>query len=173
MTALLCFDLATRTGFAYWRPGIKVISGHFSMPKTGNDVGWFLDDFEIRLREMFEFYKPERCVFEAPWVGEKTSQDTARKLLCLAGVTEMVARRNRAACSEANNASVRKHFIGKGRGDRKTLKDMTMRACRERGWDPDNDDEADALALLSYAADLLKLPTDWPVGGLFQAEAAH
>ncbi|NIA72296.1 crossover junction endodeoxyribonuclease RuvC [Pelagibius litoralis] len=173
MTALLCLDLATSTGFAFWRPGAnRIASGSFRLPRTGPDVGWFVDEFEQRLSEMLGFHKPELVVFEAPLLrGGQTSIDTARKLMGLAIMTEFVCRRAGVKYLEANNASVRKHFIGKGRGERKQLKAMTIQACRERGWDPANDDEADALALLSYAVDLLRLKADWPIGGLFSAEA--
>ena len=175
MTALLTLDLATSTGWAAWRPGdSRVASGVVRMPKTGEDVGWFLDVFDARLRDLLTLHSPEMVVFEAPWIGPNTHQDTARKLLCLAGMTELVCRRAGLRYREANNASVRKHFIGKGRGDRRTLKDMTMRACQQRGWDPENDDEADALALLDYAAHVCRIPVPWSCGGLFaeKGEAA-
>jgi len=173
MTRLLTLDLATSTGWAFWHPGAsRVASGVIRLPKTREDVGWFLDAFEERLKDLLTLHTPDTLVFEAPWVGPQTHQDTARKLLCLAGMTELICRRAGMRYREANNASVRKHFIGKGRGDRKSLKAMTMRGCQERGWDPQNDDEADALALLDYAAHVLKLQVPWSVGSLFRESAA-
>lgn len=174
---ILALDLATRLGWAYagpaamesWprtameaaaMPSPPAVSGWFRLPKTGPDVGWFLDAYHDFLTSSLDLHQPARVVFEAPWVGVKkdrhgnvsqTHQDTARKLLCLAGHTEFVCRRRRIAYREANNATVRKHFIGKGRGDRATLKRLTIDACKARGWSPENDDEADALGLLDYA----------------------
>jgi hypothetical protein len=51
------------------------------------------------------------------------------------------------------------------------LKAMTMEACRARGWDPENYDEADALAVLDYAAHVGRIPVPWSVGGLFREPA--
>jgi Holliday junction resolvasome RuvABC endonuclease subunit len=166
---ILALDLATRTGWAFagpaalesWpgseieaaaMPTVSVVYGSYRMPKTGPDVGWFLDSFHNWLTGDLEVHQPEMVVFEAPWVGPKTHQDTARKLMCLAGHCEFVCRRMAIQYREANNATVRKHFLGTGRGDRRTLKRLAMEACRRRGWDPENDDEADALGLLDYAA---------------------
>lgn len=167
---ILALDLATRAGWAYASPaGIavwagtaleaaatppalgSVVYGSFTLPKSGSDVGWFLGAYDDWIAERLDFYRPALVAFEAPWIGPQTHQDTARKLMCLAGHTEFACRRAGVQCREANNASVRKHFIGKGRGDRKTLKRLTMDACRARGWSPDNDDAADALGLLDYA----------------------
>lgn len=137
------------------------VSGWHKMPKTGADVGWFLDAFDTWVVGLLDFHQPALVVFEAPWVGSKidqqtgrvsqTHQDTARKLMCLAGHTEFVCRRAAIECREANNATVRKHFAGKGRAPRAELKRLTIEACRRRGWEPENDDEADALGLLDYA----------------------
>ena len=165
---ILALDLATRLGWAYagpaalssWpltameaaaMPSPPAVSGWFRLPKTGPDVGWFLDAYHDFLTNSLDLHLPALVVFEAPWVGPNTAQDTARKLLSLAGHTEFVCRRRRLDYREANNATVRKHFIGKGRGDRATLKRLTIDACKARGWSPENDDEADALGLLDYA----------------------
>ena len=137
------------------------------MPKTGVDVGRFLCAFEDWLTaDLMARTRPERVVFETAWVGPKTNQATARKLMGMAGEVEKICHRNGLMCVEANNASVRKHFIGKGRGTRDELKQMTIEACRARGWQPANDDEADALAILDYALRLWRIDVPWADGPL-------
>lgn len=170
MKALLALDLATSTGFALRSANGLIQSGSQRFQK-GLAVGPFLIAYERWLAESLTVWQPEVVAFEAPWVGGVTHQDTARKLMCLAGVTEMACLKAPSVQRhfEANNASVRKHFLGKGRGDRKELKRLAIDACRARGWDPENDDEADALALLDYLAHCINEPIT--AGPLFKAEA--
>jgi crossover junction endodeoxyribonuclease RuvC len=152
---ILALDLATNFGYARLAAG-EIKYGSYRLPSTGEDVGRFLVAYEEALRGLFA---PgcDLIIFEAPWVGPQTHQNTARKLLCLAGVTEMVATRLEIACREENNATVRKFFIGKGNGKRDELKRLTIDACRARGWNPLDDDAADALALLDYAMNLYQV----------------
>jgi Holliday junction resolvasome RuvABC endonuclease subunit len=93
---------------------------------------------------------------------------------CAAGILalDLAASKRGLKYLEANNASVRKQFIGKGSGDWNTLKAMTLPAWRELGWNSKNDDEADVFALLDYACHLLKLPVPWSAGGLSSARSA-
>lgn len=152
---ILALDLASRFGYAKLRNG-EITYGSYLLPKTGEDVGRFLVAFEDWAR----LFAPgvDLIIFEAPWVGEKTSQDTARKLLGLACMTEVVATRLEIVCREENNAVVRKFFIQKGRGERAELKKLTIERCRQLGWSPADDDAADALALLNYAMHLYSVP---------------
>jgi hypothetical protein len=164
-TSILALDLATQTGWAAWHKHVTSVgSAHFK-----GTVGEALNAYQLWLIER----AGPLCegglviVFETPWVGPKTHQDVARKLQGLAGVTEMVAHQLGVRCMEANNASVLLHFTGKGGGKRKEKKARTITACNERGFHPRNDDEADAIALLDYAAHYLRVKTDIPEGPLF------
>jgi len=145
-----------------WRPGRKVAYGSRKLPDTGNDVGKFLCTFEDWFRERLWELEPDVAAFELPWVGPNTAQITAKKLMCLAGLTELVCYRMGVICYEVNVNSVRSHFLGKvGKQSREGYKRLTIEGCRDRGWAPVNDDEADALAILDFAAHKFKLPTDW------------
>lgn len=148
---LLTLDLATNIGWAARSDSGRISHGVYRLPSTGKNVGAFLDKFDLWLSDMVTTHQPQRLLYETPWVGPQTSQDTARKLLCLGGFTEFICHRREVDCWEANNASVRAHFIGKGRGERGELKRLTIAKCRERGWAPKSDDDADALAMLSFA----------------------
>ena len=163
---LLALDLTPHTGWARWRSGGEVRFGTIALPKSGPDIGRFLAAFDDRLVSVLAV-APDVVVFEAPWIGPNTHQDTARKLMCLAGMLEFVCHRAAIPCREVNNAAVRKHFCGKGRAPRAEMKRLVTQACRARGWQPANDDEADALAVLDFAAHVYRLEVPWPCGALF------
>lgn len=154
---ILALDLATVFGHAKIHDGV-ITSGRYRLPSTGEDVGKFLAAYEDTLL-LFGSGELDLIIFEAPWIGPQTSQDTARKLLCLAGETEKFAYRRGITCREENNATIRKHFIGKGSGiPREEMKRRTIEACRARGWNPVDDNVADALALLDYAMSVYNVP---------------
>jgi Holliday junction resolvasome RuvABC endonuclease subunit len=172
---ILALDLATNIGFAKLIGG-EVSHGSYRLPKTGEDVGRFLCAYEDWLRFLMTGPHFDYVVYEAPWVGPNTHQATARKLLCLAGDTEKSVTRLQEQgvciqCREVNNASVRKHFIGKGNGKREELKRMTIDRCIAQGWLPKDDDDADALAVLDYACHILKQPLAKSTGPLFKVTA--
>ena len=163
---IAALDLATRTDWARWGPGAAVRHGSFTLPSTGPEVGRFLAAFDGRLASVLAVM-PDLVVFETPWVGPATHQATARKLMCLAGFLEFFCHRAAIPCREVNNNTVRKHFCGKGNAPRREMKALVMQACRARGWQPANDDEADALAVLDFAAHACRLDVPWPCGALF------
>jgi len=167
MSTVLALDLSTRVGWAAWAPGESCPAwGVQSLPRTGSDVGRYLDAYRVWLAEMINQLSPGRVVMEAPILPSTTNLATTRKLYGLAGVTELVARDHEVAAMEVNNAQVRRHFAGVGRGKREAMKRAVVNACRERGWQPDTDDEADALAVLDYAAHRLRLDPPWGAGPL-------
>lgn len=163
LNSIMALDLATSIGWARWRAPATIASGTKLLPKTGPDVGAFVDKFESWLADMISVDRPELVVFEAPMVYEGTNQETARKLLGLAVMAEFVCRRAEVRYLEVNVADVRSHFLGTGYGKHslripgeskpwQQAVRMTFAQCQARGWLPDTDDEADALAVLDYSA---------------------
>ena len=164
---LLALDLATKTGFAVGNPDAyqcvtpleaaagsvpKPYSGVFTIAPPRTSIGEFMARYRDWLDDMITLHGVDKLVFEAPIITSgRTSIDTARKLLGVAAVTEELAyRRGIPWVREGNNATIRKHFIGKGRGDRKDLKRLVLEQCRARGWEVDSEDEGDALALFDF-----------------------
>ena len=165
MTSILALDLSTNVGFAFWSAAYGIKSGHWRIAPPATPIGRFLQLYDAQLSERLAFFEPTIVVFEAPFVGTKTSQDVARKLMGLACITEYLCLKEGLEESniyEVNNASVRRHFCGKGKGARAEMKDRVMKPCRDRGWEPANDDEADSLAVLDYAVHCLRLPNGVP-----------
>lgn len=153
----MCLDLATRLGWAYRSAGGAVLHGIYALPSQ-TDVGHFLHRYDLWLSEMLDGMQPSAIWFEAPYVDANTHQETALKLLGLASHTRLVAFRRRINATPVNNSSVRKHFLGSKRGDRKTLKRLTIEACIAHGWNPKSDDDADALAIMDWVVHTRKLP---------------
>ena len=165
---ILAIDLATSTGWAKWHKRVTSF-GTKVLPKAGENIGFYLFTFDEWLLVKIEETAPALIVFDPPWVGPKTGQKTATCLFGLAGVLELRCLREGVQCREANNQEVLKHWTGKGGGKREEKKARTLAAAHTRGFHPRNDDEADALAILDYAAHCLGVKTDIPDGLLFGA----
>lgn len=152
---ILALDLATCFGWAYGSAerGPTASSSH-RLPKTGEEIGSFLSAFRGCLDSMIRDLQPDEIFFESPILRGKgtTSLGTLRKLYSLAGMTELVALDHGLVCREANISDICTHFLGKGYPrKREARKAATIERCRSRGWQPKDDNHADALALLDYA----------------------
>ena len=169
-TSILALDLATRVGWARWHKRVTSF-GSKQLPSAGELVGRYLDYFDRWFLVQLAEVMPAMVIFDPPWVGPKTGQDAARCLIGLASVVEMRCYQQEIACREAHNQTVLKHWTGQGGGKRKDKKARTIAACNARGFHPRNDDEADALAILDYAAHCLGIKTDIPEGPLFGARS--
>lgn len=165
---ILALDLSTRTGWAVCGPDYRpatpleavngapradVRSGVHVIASPGAPIGPFLNAFHVWLGNKIELHKPHALVFEAPILtGGKTSLDTARKLMALAALTELIAwQAEMPIVREVNVASVKKFWTGNGHA----RKDEMMAAARARGFAPRDDNEADALAVMEFAAEML------------------
>ncbi len=164
---ILALDLATSTGWATWHHHVT----SFGSAQFKGKVGPALHAYQLWLIERAGLLCEGGLViiFETPWIGRKTHQQTARKLQGMAAVTDMVVHQLGCRSFECLTAQVLKHWTGNGGGKRPEKKARTIAACNARGFNPSNDDEADALALLDYAAHCLNIKTDIPEGPLFGA----
>lgn len=178
---VLALDLSTNTGWACGSTeGTPVSHGVCAMPKTGEDIGWYLAHFRNWLNEALDDMEPDQIVFEAPIMPKMTSIATLRKLYSLAGVTELVARDRKILVTEAQLDHIRGHFVGISRAPRDVpkdkrrqwIKDKVITECRKRGFSVSGDDDADALALLSLR--LSQLSKDYSLNSapLFAGAAA-
>ncbi len=138
---LLSLDLSSHVGWSRGRPDDRHFEyGTHVLPKTGEDVGDFLYAYREWLGEALD--SVSLCCMEAPILPKVTSLATCRKLYGLAGVTELMCRDKAIKCREVNLMSV-KAFIGvAGMG-----KDAMVRAIRRYGFDPQDDNQADAIAV--------------------------
>lgn len=164
--SILALDLATRTGWALWSPGALPEYGSIVFPGTGTGTGLFFAGYADWLTGHIE-QGTGHVIFEGPIKpGPLSALQATRKTFGLIGITEGICHASDIRCDEANNTKWRSHFFGKGAGRRGALKQLCIEECRARGFAPKNDDEADALGILDYAAHVLQIPTDWPDRGL-------
>lgn len=176
---ILALDLATKTGVCAGTGEHLPVLSHVHLPPTGEDVGRFLCLFEDELKPIVESTGPTLIVYESPLLGGDTQISIRRKLLGLAGVTEMIAHREGIEVAEIAATSVKKALTGHGNAKKPAM----IAACRAYGLDPlvyrqngdDASDEADAFGIW-LAAVRLRLPhlaERWaPRGPLFAGQAA-
>lgn len=158
---ILSLDLASTTGWCRGAPGGKVVYGSIKLAPPGASHGekgasllrWLTPQLKIR---------PALLVFEAPMapsqMAGRTTVSTARVLLGLPFLTETVAYLSGLygdRVREANVQDVRKHFIGQRTVRGGDPKAVVMRECRRLGFEPRDDNAADAIALWSYAAAII------------------
>lgn len=186
---ILSLDIATACGWAYDCPpepgddpaqlACGVRSGTVKLQAPAGDMGGGFENgrtfkyFDEWLSDFVSLVRPDVLVFEAPLNIHNafTSENTVRLLFGLAAIAELVATRYGLQRFEANNATVRKHFLGSARGKSADLKLKTMARCRALGWYPKDHNEADAIALHDYARHAFRLPANRPAGPLFKKEA--
>lgn len=151
---ILALDLATRSGWACGDAGETPQHGTFTLPSTGDDVGRFLFEFMRWLKGLIATHEPREIVFEAPILPRETNIATLRKLYSLAGVTEVMALDAGIPCSEISAGEVRRAFLGQHyprKAQRDEIKRAVIAGCRMHGWNPRDDNDADALATLHVA----------------------
>lgn len=157
MRKMLCLDLATTTGWACAPVDVASVSeirhGTKTMPKTGDDIGRFLFDYDEWLNAMIDVEDPAIIVYEAPILSSgKTTPATARKLMGLGSHTEFVCESRGVMVREINLATVKKSFAGHGHAD----KEQMVAAAERAGFVVKDDNDADACALWATALKIYK-----------------
>jgi crossover junction endodeoxyribonuclease RuvC len=137
-------DMATRTGECWGRPDAVPTLGSNRLPSTGRDVGAFLAAHRAWFLERAREIQPTLVVFEAPFAA---LDGAARKLIGLAGVTEMLCLDLGVPCCEVPPISVKKALTGSG----KSKKPEMIKAARAYGMAPADDNEADAFGVWMHA----------------------
>jgi len=148
---IAALDLASQTGVAIGEPGCRPIL--FTEKFTGGHGERFAESQEMAAR-IIRQYKPALIVIEAPLKLPRTSADVELVLMGLRACVLAVAYRKRVATEMHAVQTIRKHFIGTARLKRKAAKAATIARCKQLGWKPKNDDEADAGALWDLACSM-------------------
>lgn len=151
---ILALDIASRTGWAFGRPGELPRAGSVRLAPPGSDIGLVGMGLIRWMRDFTQLEKVDALYIEAPvnpaFMRGKTSWETALMLISLFGIACATAeglgifRRRR-----ANVQDVRRHFVGESRP--KDKKQAVIARCRQLGWKASDDNAADALALWSFA----------------------
>lgn len=156
-------DLATKTGWAtWWRGQAKPYSGTLKLNRNNVDeVAPDLEKLRAHLSELHKIEPVELVFYEAPIMMRVDTVNKLRLLLGLANMVEWWCYKLNIPCRQATMHDWRKHFIGFSTGGRDVLKQAAVQACRDRGWDPKTDDEAEALGVLDYGLSCWKIDVPW------------
>ncbi|BBK37714.1 hypothetical protein STAQ_27920 [Allostella sp. ATCC 35155] len=167
MLPFLCIDGATRLGWALRRQEtVEPRSGVVRIAEIGARLGRFGLKANEWLSDFLAVTPVAKIYYEVPILGGHDNADTALKLYGLACLVETIAEIRGIPVERMNNQTVKRFFAGTGRA-----KDVDMiRACHARGWNPSDDNEADALGMLCLAEHQLGIRRDH--GRLFTGTAA-
>lgn len=157
---VLFLDLATTMGWCEGIPGTgaRPISGTQRLaPKEAGPAGIFGGMLDF-LAQRLTTFRYRAIVYEAPMDPRhmKTNLNTARMLLGLPAIVEAVAHQTgHWRVMEASVHDVRKHLLGRrpAAGDAKR---SVIEALRAQGYDPRDDNEADAIAGWLYACAVIE-----------------
>ena len=184
MAPVLALDLATVSGFAFWRPGMaRPRYGCIELPKKLQDHELHRERASLR-RWMTDWDKLEPLkggyvVIEAAWVRfgdpdavdpEDRRRDSLRQvehLFGLATEAATTAHMLRAEPRDTNHAKMMKAWTGRGDYKREPGKEASILAACALGWDTDDHNEADALGLLYHFTQLHRFDVPWRDALLF------
>lgn len=118
--------------------------GRQTMAPQGAELGLLFDGFHTWLRAMIEAMQPDWIVWEAPFLHRRRDTiDNLRRLHGPLAIVEMLAFQNEIRVREVPLRTAKKHVTGNGNADKSLMVDM----IRARGFDPQDDNVADAIAV--------------------------
>lgn len=150
----LVYDLSLHTGIGYGNrdgaPRIRTehLPGVGGNAKDGFDLGATFSALYRLQDDLTRVVGPDLIAFESPLMprtGLMATEMVVRLLFGLASITEMVADLHGIPCEERNVSTVKKFWTGDSRADKFAM----IKRCRTLGWDPEDDNSADAAALWS------------------------
>lgn len=152
---VLALDLSLRTGWAIGRPNEKPRWGVWELGRPDQDGdGRRFSCLASSLEDAFAAFDPDEVIYEAPISRQQTS---ARLLIGLGAVVEMICSERSIRYCEEHVGTVRKEVIGRGgfRATEDASASMQAKAavaawCTSQGWRVTDDNSADALVLLRY-----------------------
>lgn len=157
---IFTLDLGNTTGFAAGAPGDKPTSGIVILKASSEKIDVAFSNLIVFLQEQFEARRPQLVVKEQmlpleAFMALGNAERTVRAHAGFHAIVEAMCKRYSIDWDEKSDATIRKHFIGKGRlGTRKETKDAVINRCHLLGLMPrdcDDDNRADALAIHDWA----------------------
>jgi Holliday junction resolvasome RuvABC endonuclease subunit len=158
---ILAFDTATNTGCAFGVAGGTPRAWTVSLGQADWPVRF---SKTLRMTQHYiEKLEPDLVAVEQFVGGPKANANLVGLVACVLGE----ATRLGVKTVTYYPASIRSHFLGRGRG-KGPIKAQVFARCVSLGWNPKDSDQSDACALWSYACGMHSRAhqmTD--VGGLF------
>jgi len=163
MAGLMALDLANKAGWATLaRPDARPNYGTHKIGIEGSSLGDFIFAYDEWLNDMITVHKPNCIYYECPIIASRPNIHSALKLIGIAAHTEFVAKKRKILRIHRPVVStIKKSFTGNGHAKKHHIMNM----CKTFGWVPEDDNTADALAVLHYAAIREGVP-GWDVLGI-------
>lgn len=147
----LALDMATRFGWAAGDLRGQPTFGSVNLGEAGSKHGARFFQALIEVQRLVNEHRPKLIMIEAAIpAGPKGSAARAQLAMGYRAQVHLVAFRAGIRIDEAHIATVRSHFVGKLSKGRKNAKAKTIEQCIDLGWNVDDDNQADALALWAY-----------------------
>lgn len=154
-------DVATKTGWCYDPgPGQKLEYGSFTISTYLYGDGEILLQFARQFSELYKRFDPKYVFIEAPFIGNfkrgkgkkgiTQNMNVAKVLIRATGIAHMYAASKgipSGNIKEVGNQSLKKFMCG----STKIGKDDMIFACRNKGYAPRCDNEADAIGIAHMA----------------------
>ncbi|WP_148316783.1 RuvC family protein [Achromobacter xylosoxidans] len=143
---ILALDLGTKLGWALLPRGGQIAHGTESFaPRKSWSPGQRWQRFRTFLHEVVSRHNVHLIAYED--VKRHIGTDAAHAYGAFLALTELVADSHRARLAPVGVGTIKKHWTGKGNADKAAM----LAEARARGFRPESDNDADALAILSWA----------------------
>lgn len=156
---ILALDLATRVGWCAGTVDGPLSYGSFRCAPEGSQSAAIFGGAMKWLAERVLAFKPRIIVYEAPIdprMLKKINKDTIRRLNGMPAVIEAVAHNLGVYDVREIETGDLKHYWHNRRNlKREQVKRLTMEKMRSLGYDPQDEDAADAIAVHRYMAAVL------------------
>lgn len=145
---ILALDLGTKLGWAMLPRGGQITHGTESFaPRKSWSPGQRWQRFRSFLHEVVARHNVHVIAYED--VKRHVGTDAAHAYGAFLALTELVADSHRVRLVPVGVGTIKKHWTGKGNADKGAM----IAQARARGFRPDTDNDADALAILHWAVD--------------------
>lgn len=143
---ILALDLGTKLGWALLPRGGQITHGTESFaPRKSWSPGQRWQRFRTFLHEVVSRQNVHVIAYED--VKRHAGTDAAHAYGAFLALTELVADSHRVRLAPVGVGTIKKHWTGKGNADKAAM----LAEARGRGFRPESDNDADALAILSWA----------------------
>ncbi|MGZ8132557.1 hypothetical protein ACXU40_09215 [Bordetella bronchiseptica] len=143
---ILALDLGTRLGWALLPRGGQITHGTESFaPRKSWSPGQRWQRFRTFLHQVVAHNNVHVIAYED--VKRHVGTDAAHAYGAFLALTELVADSHRVRLVPVGVGTIKKHWTGKGTADKAAM----LAQAKARGFRPETDNDADALAILSWA----------------------
>lgn len=143
---ILALDLGTKLGWALQLRGRPITHGTESFaPRKSWSPGQRWQRFRTFLHEVVAHNNVHVIAYEN--VKRHAGTDAAHAYGAFLALTELVADSHRVRLVPVGVGTIKKHWTGKGNADKAAMEAQ----ARARGFRPETDNDADALAILHWA----------------------